>query len=178
MPDFGSSERSAAIIATAPRKKANAERDMREYLIGSSAGSRPSTEASRRSIGSKRRCFRPKSPCAARLTASRRFFPNSIRSVAVFNNVHWRKSPTTLSRILRAKIDQARIFVPPCQDAAGKAPLLSLTSWEVTSNFVRSALPKEVVIATSVASRPTAISTRPMRGKLWRASKVHQRSSR
>ena len=35
-----------------------------------------------------------------------------------------------------------------------------------------------VLIATSAASRPRAISTRPMRGTLWRASKVYQRPPR
>jgi len=35
--------------------------------------------------------------------------------------------------------------------------------------------PKEVTIATSVASRPRAIKMRPTRGVLWRASNVYQR---
>ena len=47
----------------------------------------------------------------------------------------------------------------------------SETSSVVTENCSRLASPNEVVMATSVASRPTAISTRPMRGVLWRASK-------
>ena len=38
--------------------------------------------------------------------------------------------------------------------------------------------PKLVESATSVASRPRAMSTRPIRGLLWRASKVYQRPSR
>ena len=38
--------------------------------------------------------------------------------------------------------------------------------------------PKLVESATSVASRPRAMSTRPIRGALWRASKVYQRPSR
>jgi hypothetical protein len=38
--------------------------------------------------------------------------------------------------------------------------------------------PNEVTIATSVASRPRAIRMRPMRGLLWRASNVYQRSPR
>ena len=38
--------------------------------------------------------------------------------------------------------------------------------------------PYDVVIATSVASRPRAIRMRPMRGVLWRASNVYQRSPR
>jgi hypothetical protein len=38
--------------------------------------------------------------------------------------------------------------------------------------------PKEVTIATSVASRPFAIKIRPMRGLLWRASNVYQRPPR
>src|SRR3977135_153363 len=50
----------------------------------------------------------------------------------------------------------------------------SLTTWKLSSL----ARPKEVVMAQSVASRPVAIKTRPMRGMLWRASRVHQRSPR
>ena len=38
--------------------------------------------------------------------------------------------------------------------------------------------PKVLLSATSAASRPRAISTRPMRGVLLRASKVYQRPSR
>jgi hypothetical protein len=39
----------------------------------------------------------------------------------------------------------------------------------------KSACPSEVVIVTSAASGPGAISTRPIRDSLLRASKVHQR---
>ena len=49
------------------------------------------------------------------------------------------------------------------------------TSSVTTSNLTSSAAPKLVEIATSVASRPVAISTRPMRGRLCRASKVYHR---
>ena len=42
----------------------------------------------------------------------------------------------------------------------------------------RPRVPNEVVIATSAASLPVAISTRPIRGLLFRASKVHQRLSK
>ena len=52
------------------------------------------------------------------------------------------------------------------------------TSSLITLKWVRLAIPKEVVIATSEASRPTAINTRPMRGWLCRASTVHQRLAR
>src|SRR5258707_11018933 len=38
--------------------------------------------------------------------------------------------------------------------------------------------PNEVTIATSVASRPRAIRMRPMRGTLFRGSKVYQRPPR
>ena len=39
-------------------------------------------------------------------------------------------------------------------------------------------MPKLLLMATSVASRPGAIRMRPMRGLLWRASKVYQRPPR
>jgi hypothetical protein len=57
--------------------------------------------------------------------------------------------------------------------AAGQA-ISSVT----TSNRESLAVPNDVVIATSVASMPVPISTRPMRGILCRASRVHQRSPR
>ena len=43
------------------------------------------------------------------------------------------------------------------------------TSSVTTVNPVRFAIPNEVVMATSEASRPVAISTRPIRGCVWRA---------
>ena len=43
---------------------------------------------------------------------------------------------------------------------------------------VRVVAPKDVVRATSTASRPRPISTRPMRGSLCRASSVYHRSPR
>src|SRR5580658_7170391 len=52
------------------------------------------------------------------------------------------------------------------------------TSSVTTSNFLKYADPNEVVIATSAASRPVAISTRPILGVLCRASNVHHWSSR
>src|ERR1700758_152785 len=45
-----------------------------------------------------------------------------------------------------------------------------------TEKPVSFAWPKLVVIATSTASRPVAIKILPMRGRLWRASNVHQQS--
>src|SRR3984885_6856382 len=44
------------------------------------------------------------------------------------------------------------------------APCCSGTSWVITLNCRKFAVPKDVVSATSDASRPTAINTRPMRG--------------
>src|SRR6266852_4288550 len=60
----------------------------------------------------------------------------------------------------------------------GAFPDHPVTSSVTTVNPVRLAIPNEVVMATSEASRPVAISTRPMRGWLWRASNVHQRFCR
>src|SRR4051794_5018301 len=47
------------------------------------------------------------------------------------------------------------------------------TSSLMTRNFTKSIRPKLVVSATSAASRPVAIRMRPIRGWLWRASKVY-----
>src|SRR6202012_2117074 len=54
----------------------------------------------------------------------------------------------------------------------------SVTSSLTTTNFFKFADPNAVVSATSAASRPVAISTRPIRGTLCRASIVHQRPPR
>src|ERR1700723_44014 len=54
----------------------------------------------------------------------------------------------------------------------------SATSSVTTVKFFNQAVPNEVVIATSAASRPVAISTRPIRGALLRASNVHHLPSR
>ena len=50
----------------------------------------------------------------------------------------------------------------------------SLTSSVHTLKLFSVLGPKVLLIGTSVASRPRAISTRPMRGVLFRASKVYQ----
>ena len=52
------------------------------------------------------------------------------------------------------------------------------TSAVVTAKRSSVLTPNTIVIGTSAASRPRAITTRPMRGMLWRASKVCQRSPR
>lgn len=44
--------------------------------------------------------------------------------------------------------------------------VLGASSWVTTSNLRRVASPKDVVMATSAASRPTAMSTRPTCGVL------------
>src|SRR5215211_1680357 len=55
------------------------------------------------------------------------------------------------------------------------APGIS-SAW--TTNLVSALGPNVVAIATSEASRPRAINTRPMRGTRLRASNVYQRLSR
>lgn len=62
--------------------------------------------------------------------------------------------------------------------ALNRLPYPPGTSSVITSNCASQAVPKEVEIATSVASLPRAIRMRPMRGLLWRASKVCQRPPR
>ncbi len=53
--------------------------------------------------------------------------------------------------------------------AASCSVISSVHTW----NFVKVPGPNEVVSATSVASRPRAIKTRPMRGALCRASSAY-----
>ncbi len=63
-------------------------------------------------------------------------------------------------------------------DMAPPVPVQWETSSLIMKNFLRVARPKFVVSATSAASRPTAITIRPMRATLCRASKVYQRPPR
>lgn len=67
-------------------------------------------------------------------------------------------------------------FYPP--GAADRGARYAPTSSATTLKPASLAAPKLVESATSVASRPRAMSTRPIRGVLWRASKVYQRPSR
>jgi hypothetical protein len=59
-----------------------------------------------------------------------------------------------------------------------RAGAADVTSSVITLKLVSVHGPNEVTIATSVASRPRAIKMRPIRGLLWRASNVYQRSPR
>jgi len=73
------------------------------------------------------------------------------------------------------------MLVRPAATAARPAaprPQLATTSSVTTLNPASRVSPKLVESATSVASRPRAMRMRPMRGLLWRASKVYQRPSR
>ena len=61
---------------------------------------------------------------------------------------------------------------------AQAASVIRFTSSVMILNFTNLVSPNVVVIAQSAASRPRAIKMRPMRGVLWRASKVNQRPPR
>lgn len=92
-------------------------------------------------------------------------------------------------------------FAPPAQASGSREPIAgaaekgnkdikislcqSLAVWPlgkissvITLKLASVHGPNEVTIATSVASRPRAIRMRPIRGMLWRASKVCQRPPR
>ncbi len=66
-------------------------------------------------------------------------------------------------------------FYPP--GAGDRSTRYATTPSITTLKPASPAAPKLVESATSVASRPRAMSTRPIRGVLWRASKVYQRPS-
>jgi predicted nucleic acid-binding protein len=68
----------------------------------------------------------------------------------------------------------APMFTLASRGSKAGSPISSVT----TANFFSHDLPKEVVMATSAASRPVAIKTRPIRGILCLASNVHQRLPR
>ena len=81
-PDSGVPERSAAMIAAAPRKKANGETSMRPCRIGTSSGMRVAACSSRIAIGSGRVADGCQSAWARRGVAFRTALPRSARSVA------------------------------------------------------------------------------------------------
>src|ERR1700679_4243858 len=64
-------------------------------------------------------------------------------------------------------------FNRPAFQAAPRTRDSATTSSVTTRKLLSHDTPKDVVIATSAASRPVAIRTRPIRGALLRASKVH-----
>jgi hypothetical protein len=65
------------------------------------------------------------------------------------------------------------MFLPDLCRACDRGSLIGTASVQTVKLF--SVLgPNVLLIATSAASRPGAISTRPTRGTLFRASKVYQ----
>jgi hypothetical protein len=77
------------------------------------------------------------------------------------------RSPVARSRIQRHVVVRALLYFAACPAC--------VTSSVMTLKLARVHNPKEVTIATSVASRPRAIKMRPTRGVLCRASNVYQR---
>jgi hypothetical protein len=75
---------------------------------------------------------------------------------------------------LRRTVGQTALRTAPTlgSSAAPASPVQAAISSVTTVKLASVLGPKVVVIATSAASRPRAISARPMRGVLWRASKV------
>jgi hypothetical protein len=67
---------------------------------------------------------------------------------------------------------------PQPWDHNGHVGAADVTSSVITLKPASVQGPNEVTIATSVASRPRAMRIRPIRGLLWRASNVYQRSPR
>ena len=72
----------------------------------------------------------------------------------------------------------AKNFGHRCSCSSNHSTFRATTSSVNTLNPVNWHGPKDVDIATSVASRPRAIKIRPIRGMLCRASNVYQRSPR
>src|SRR3984957_8020555 len=80
MPVWGSTARSAAMTGTAPRKKPKGEAAIRCHLIAISAGTRPTAEAARASMGSVCRSAERHRFCSCRRTCLRRDCPKARRS--------------------------------------------------------------------------------------------------
>src|SRR5581483_10094528 len=82
--------------------------------------------------------------------------------------------PESISQSVPAAqwIPGSMLRIAPDDDSGGIRQAAT-TSSLTTTNFVSVMRPKLVVSATSAASRPVPIRMRPMRGTLWRASKVY-----
>src|ERR1700736_900539 len=80
IPVWGSTARSAAITGTAPRKNPNGEAAIRCHLIASSAGTLPTAETARASMGSVCRSAELHRFCSCRRTCLRRDWPKARRS--------------------------------------------------------------------------------------------------
>ena len=91
----------------------------------------------------------------------------------------WRQLAGLLKRAAEgqvAEVSTALRILLHVRLAGAHAAAWAGTSSVTTLNPVSTQGPKEVEMATSVASRPRAINMRPMRGSLCLASKVYQRS--
>jgi hypothetical protein len=95
---------------------------------------------------------------------------------------HGRTPVGKCTRVLQHNRGQERTSqwegVTSAVDRHGPVDAADVTSSVITLKPASVHGPNEVTIATSVASRPRAIRMRPMRGLLWRASHVYQRSPR
>src|SRR5580658_9299320 len=80
IPVCGRAARSAAITATAPRKKPKGDAAILCHLIASSAGTRPTVEVARASMGSVCRSAERHRFCSCRRTCLRRDCPKARRS--------------------------------------------------------------------------------------------------
>jgi hypothetical protein len=99
--------------------------------------------------------------------------PRSARSRLVVVEVY-----TIVSRKQLPRMAFSTYFTVGCEELGNLLCGRYRTSSVMTVKFVNFAFPNDVVMAQSVASRPVAIKTRPMRRTLCLASKVHQRSPR
>src|SRR5262249_3847403 len=79
MPVFGIRERSQAITAAEPRRKANGELSIRAFRIGTRSGSRDAFDLMRISIGSGRFLGGVHPACLSRDPCSRSAFPSRHR---------------------------------------------------------------------------------------------------
>src|SRR3979411_3256581 len=73
------------------------------------------------------------------------------------------------------RVSGPMLFQLSCRRRSGQG---DCTSSVQTLKLTSVLAPNVVLIATSIASRPLAISTRPIRGTLLRGSKVYQRPPR
>jgi hypothetical protein len=104
--------------------------------------------------------------------SSRTATPRRSSTIGLRVNTEAVHSFFAANRLMR----KARTLVPRRQ--AAFAACLLKTSSVMTTNFDSCAVPKLVDMATSAASRPRAMTMRPILGWLWRASNVNHLPSR
>ena len=112
--------------------------------------------------------------CPRRFAVAARLPPFDLRAGGGGDHVEFDLATRAIGRICSGATAQ-NLRRPAGAVTRGQGERISSVTTEKPTSLLG---PKVVLIATSAASRPRAIRMRPMRGLLWRASKLYQASPR